>query len=97
MTQYEFVFWLQGVMRTEGTIFEKAKLVLEKAVDVNGRPPLKEAPMPLRQLPTPNFCLHDISLADVCLHCREVNAEERTFAFSFSPSIKAVYLPREQH
>ncbi len=95
MNATEFAFWLRGVMSTTMTPGDQAALVIAEVRRGLGSEPVKAAPPQMTAIRVPQFCIHNINVAEYCVGCcgKYTAGKMRAFAVTLPIGTPLVYIP----
>ena len=96
MTPLDFGYWIRGLMSDQDlTAVQLAQVVLSRAAQILDKRPVKAAPPQMTAIRVPQFCIHNINVAEYCVACRARYAagKMRTFGVDLPLGTPQVYIP----
>jgi len=95
MTPSDFTFWIRGILMEAYDSATVGALVLGKAAEILDRKPLRAAPPQMTAIRVPQFCIHNINVAEYCVRCcgKYAAGKMRTFAVTLPIGTPLVYIP----
>lgn len=90
----DFGYWIKGLV-PDWSAADVGAMVLKKAAEILDKRPLKAAPPQMTAIRVPQFCIHNINVAEYCVGCcgKYAAGKMRSFAVTLPIGTPLVYIP----